>query len=986
MREIRQSGSEGGVADNGHPYPYPIPHDSVKVNAPRILLKPLPLSFFYSMLKKHMADVSRSSRLFVTRKLPWLLASSVLVVFLATLNPWIGIQSLLPIVGASGWAFESPNTEPLHLIFGWLVSGLTRTGLSFPFLANFFTSLMAGSVLFLLARSVALLPYDRQNEERIRERSSIALLTIPLAWVPPVLATLLLSFQYLFWEHATAYTGQMLDLLLFAWCIRNLLEFRLDKKEGRLTKLALVVGLGCADNWSMLGFAPFFLVSVAWMQGVAFFRWGFLVRLFLAFFLGLSLLLLIPVFGNLTSRLDQGFWQIMVGILEEKKNQLLMFPRPRFVFLALLMIFPLAALGFRWGTPSGTGVDRLMTKLVWQLLKLVWFVACIAVAFDSRFSPRQLGYGLPLLTFSFCGSLVVGYLAGYYLLMATVKPDDRYVSQESSLGRMFFRLLAGLSVAATVAVPAVLLYRNYPVVRVENGIGLQEYVKTMLIPMRSGSSLVYCEDPLLGRALLAGDKTMGTSSGLMVVSSHLAPLLDYRRFMLKHHGNQWPGLTNVVNARENVAGIWLTVASEAARSKRLFCAAPVFSFFAELFDFIPVGSIQGALPRQSLLEKPTADADLAAVQQFWKTVEPVTQAAVRDRASGASNAFLVSSLWSRTANVSGVFYQRAGHLAEAAKAFNLAINLNPENAAAVANLLVNKSLSAGKMPGVEAWNAWDKKAGLLDVHGPVDEPEFLRLFGTGLLAQNQGLVRRAALSFDRAVHLVPTNRLYRISFIRSAFAFGDLKSATNAMAAVRSATDQGEWTPLEKSKMAEFDARIFLENNDFKSAEGHLRLALSLDPLNGSVADLLSYLYLLHGRADDALSIADQWEKAFPRSLEAISRRALIFLQTEKFKEAAEVLTRVLDQSPDNALARINRAISRLKLNQLEEARADYQRLIRDGSEDFQVCYGLAEVARLQKNGRQEVEHLERYLEIAPRQTGEFTNVVQRLAALRAAR
>ena len=24
MREIRQSGSEGGVADNGHPYPYRI--------------------------------------------------------------------------------------------------------------------------------------------------------------------------------------------------------------------------------------------------------------------------------------------------------------------------------------------------------------------------------------------------------------------------------------------------------------------------------------------------------------------------------------------------------------------------------------------------------------------------------------------------------------------------------------------------------------------------------------------------------------------------------------------------------------------------------------------------------------------------------------------------------------------------------------------------------------------------------------------------
>ncbi|MEN9547051.1 MAG: hypothetical protein RLZZ356_1783, partial [Verrucomicrobiota bacterium] len=179
-----------------------------------------------------MDDAPVSSRLFVTRKLPWILAATAFAVFLLTRNVWIGINSLRPVYEAAGWGLENAFSQPLNQLFGALLSSLT--GVNFPGQANLLTAAMAGLVVFLLARCVALLPHDRRHEERIREFSDIALLTIPLAWVPPTLAAGLLAFQSTFWQHSTAFTGEMIDLLIFAVAIRNLLEYRLDRKESRL--------------------------------------------------------------------------------------------------------------------------------------------------------------------------------------------------------------------------------------------------------------------------------------------------------------------------------------------------------------------------------------------------------------------------------------------------------------------------------------------------------------------------------------------------------------------------------------------------------------------------------------------------------------------------------------------------------------------------------------------------------------------------------
>ena len=129
--------------------------------------------------------------------------------------------------------------------------------------------------LGLLARSVAILPHDRTDAQREREHSEFSFLTSGSAWLPPVFAVLICGFQMTFWEQATNCTGEMFDLLLFAFVIWLLLEYRLDEREGRLFLAATVYGAGMADNWAMVGFLPVFVGAIIWIRRRGFFNCAF---------------------------------------------------------------------------------------------------------------------------------------------------------------------------------------------------------------------------------------------------------------------------------------------------------------------------------------------------------------------------------------------------------------------------------------------------------------------------------------------------------------------------------------------------------------------------------------------------------------------------------------------------------------------------------------------------------------------------------------
>jgi hypothetical protein len=211
------------------------------------------------MEEKHV----ESSR--VPSLLPWALAAAALIVFLVTLNQWVSLGSLPLVAKVAGWDWVLPHQSPLFFALTyplrWLPISIQ------PVALNVLSAVLAALTLALLARSVMLLPHDRTHEQRQRERSEFSLLSIPGAWLPPVFAVLVCGLQLTFWEHAAVATGEMLDLVVFAYVIRCLLEYRIDPRDSWLYRFAFVYGLGVTNNWAMIGFFPLFAIAVVWIKG-----------------------------------------------------------------------------------------------------------------------------------------------------------------------------------------------------------------------------------------------------------------------------------------------------------------------------------------------------------------------------------------------------------------------------------------------------------------------------------------------------------------------------------------------------------------------------------------------------------------------------------------------------------------------------------------------------------------------------------------------
>ncbi len=210
-------------------------------------------------------------RNFVTSFLPWLAGGGDACRLPAYPDHWSSPRRACNAGWTlSGWNWRPEFFGPVTFLatypFRWLPAAIL------PLALNLFTAVCAALSLALLARSVALLPHDRTNEQRLRELSESSVLTIRAAWLPPLFAVLVCGLQMTFWENSIAATGEMFDLLMFAYCIRCLLEYRIDQRNSWLIRGSLVFGLGMANNWAMIGFFPAFLVALIWIKGLGFFN------------------------------------------------------------------------------------------------------------------------------------------------------------------------------------------------------------------------------------------------------------------------------------------------------------------------------------------------------------------------------------------------------------------------------------------------------------------------------------------------------------------------------------------------------------------------------------------------------------------------------------------------------------------------------------------------------------------------------------------
>ncbi|MDW7978978.1 MAG: DUF2723 domain-containing protein, partial [Verrucomicrobiales bacterium] len=481
--------------------------------------------------------------------LPWLIVAVALALYLGTMNRTVGLSNLPQVAQLNKWDWQPSLLWPLEFIVTYPFRALPPQ--TVPVALNVLTALLGALTLGLLARSVALLPQNRTPLQRDLLKSTFGLMGGRVAWLPPTLAASLCGLQLGFWLHATGGAGEMLKLILFAYVIRCLLEFRLDGRQSWLSKAAFVYGLGMAHDWAMIGFFPLFIAALIVLKGLGFFNPRFLLRMALYGLAGLSLLLVLPAVQALTPDAPVSFWQALRFEVVTAKNTLaVVFSRcytykPHVaVLLGLISIVPVVFTWIRWrsfapdASPFGTWVAHTMFNVAHILV----LVVCLLVSFDPPFSPANvskelaLPFAAPLLKLYYLSCLAVGYYSGYLLVVfSRPRTDDLGYRPHAEL-RHFVRRLTCRSVKGavwllTILAPLALFMKNYPIVRAENMGAAAQYGKLIASCLPSSGAIVLSDDPYRQFLTQAALVNRGGDTNFVLLNTQMLPFGIYHQFL-----------------------------------------------------------------------------------------------------------------------------------------------------------------------------------------------------------------------------------------------------------------------------------------------------------------------------------------------------------------------------------------------------------------------------------------------------------------------
>ncbi|MDE3066591.1 MAG: tetratricopeptide repeat protein [Verrucomicrobiota bacterium] len=961
---------------------------------------------------------------FVPRLLPWLLAAVAFAAYALTLNHWVSLFNLRYVSEISGWTWQPDAFNPLTFLVTLPLRLLSARAV--PLALNLFAAVCGALCLLLLARSVALLPHDRTHEERVRERSYFSFLTIRTAWLPPVLAVLACGFELTFWEQATNFTGEIFDLLPFAFVIWSLLEYRLDEREGRLFLAAIVYGASMPENWAMIGFFPFFIAALIWMRGRDFFNGQFFGRMALCGLAGMLFYLLLPTLAVVSDRTGVTFWQMLKYNLATQWHMVRLFfsyspVRLTVLLLSLTSLLPVAALGIRWKSSFGdTNLQgAMLARVVFHLGSAFFLAACLWVALDPPFSPRllfprQAGFALPFLTFYYLGALSIGYFSGYFLLVFGTARDAR--AQRSKKPQPTPGLNYAVTAAAWllfVAAPAVLLWKNAPQIRATNGDTWRRYASLMEKELPRSGGIVLSDDPQRLTLLQAGLASDGRAGEFVPLETQSLYYAAYHHFLHKRFPRRWP---DTVAPREETAGVsplhLLGLLSSLSKTNALYYLHPSFGYYFEQFYPEPHGLVHQlkTLPDDTLLPPLPDPALIAENQAFWSGARtqalPTIARALTPPAPDAprsweerifarlhvereqnANAVAAGRFYSRSLDFWGVELQRAGDLTNAAAAFVLAQKLNPDNVVARINLAFNRRLQAGKSVPVDLSKATPDQFGqsrdwneVLTANGPFDDPSFC--FENGVLLVGNGLFRQALAQFDRVRQFDPD---YLPARLWLAACYVANHQPDRALAALRDVRDHPDRFSLDETNALTVDtteAAAYFQKTNFTRGGELLQGAMRRNPTNLLLLATASKLYMNAGLYPDALALLDRGLQLSSNSPVWLLNKGYVCIQLKKYKDAVAALTGVLAVETNNPTALFNRAIANLDSDQLDAARADYQTLIEQYTNSFQAAYGLGEIAWRRRQTNDAIRYYPLYLANANTNTPEAHTIAGRLREL----
>jgi tetratricopeptide (TPR) repeat protein len=983
------------------------------------------------MPKENQTD---SRKNFVPRYLPWLLGLAMLALYGCTLNRWVTLANLGQVATVSGWTWQPQIYNPLTFLatcpFRWLPAA------AIPLALNLFSAVCGAAALVMLARSVALLPHDRTEMERHRERSDFAFLTGWPAWFPPVLAVVLAGLQLTFWQHATNFTGESFDLLFFAFVIWQLLEYRLDEKESRLFVVAVVYGAGLSENWALVAFFPVFLTALIWLRKLGFFNVRFLIRMVWCGLAGMLFLLLLPLLAKWTAIYPISIWQALKPELQLDWHvmQAIQYGgiRHNLALMALTTLLPILVLAIRWSSSFGDH-SRMGAALASYMIHFVYaliFAVSVWVMFDPPFSPHQLGLGTPSLTLYYLAALSIGYFCGYFLLVFGKKATTSHKNSTflpalpPPLLWLCPVLVVGTFAAAALAA-GVVIYKNAPIIRENNGDAMLKYAQfaTQNLPADGGILLCDNENPGQDQALRAFlIQAMLTREGrakkFLVVDTQSLNWVPYHRFLHGKNPGKWPKTVKDTDTGGlSPLGI-LGMLNRLSTSNSICYLNPSFGYYFERFYQEPQGLVYPlkTLPEDTLLPLPLDQKQIAENESFWTQAVAAESPKIAamlaqqsDLASGTqpdaknavewllqhlhispepdANAILTGIYYSRSLNFWGVQLQRAGELDRAAVRFNDALKLNPDNIAAKVNLEFNHTLRTGAAMEVNSdavtsdqfgkYRNWNE---LISLCGPFDETSFC--FENGVVLVQGGLLKQALQPFTRVRQLAPDNLATRLWLAQLYIFSRQPDRALEAMHDPLTTPARFGLTATNATELNVLTAAAHFQKNEIAAGSALLEREMDLHPDDSTLFTATAQAYMMRGLYPNAIAVINRQLARTPDDPKWLFGRGLAFQQMTNYDNAIADFSRILNLQTNNPDALFNRAVAYLQSDRLDLSRADYRQLQSAYTNEFKVAYGLGEIATRQHNTNEAIRNYRIYLAHAPTNSAEFKTVRERLTQL----
>ena len=550
---------------------------------------------------------------FVAKKLPWTIGVVAILLYLITASHWVTLGSLENISRVADWNPLPTPARPLAWSLFAAFNLLPEAWI--PLAANLFTAIIATLILALLARCVALLRYDVLPEGDVRKGSQVGLLTLKSAWMPPVLAVLICGLQLRFWEHATAATGELPALLLFAFAMRCLLEFRINKNESHLALGAAAFGAGMADNWVMLGYFPVLIGALIRLKGFSpCLNPRFVFRMAACGLGGMLLCVLLPMLATLISSGSNEMWAMLLEHLRTQKRMLELLKLAPFRLLALMGLIPFLILSVRWkshtiqpadDTPQGV----FMAKAMGHFIHALFLGLALWLALEPRVGPKDFDAVAIFLVQGFLWAMVAGYCAGYVLLF-----------KQGTVQRRPSQFAANIVRLLLLAVAAVLLWKNFGSIRHTNSGAAREFAKTLADDLPEGKAVVLSEERQTLLLLRGELGARGRARDVMLVDTPQLISPRYHALMTAKHEARWPRMLGT-NASERITpDVLVKTVVSLAEKETVYYAHPSSGLFFEKFDGLAKGSVQQLALRTSEDISATLTADqLTENERLWQT-------------------------------------------------------------------------------------------------------------------------------------------------------------------------------------------------------------------------------------------------------------------------------------------------------------------------------------------------------------------------------